>query len=113
MSSFQPEPSKLEQLVAAHARLKRRIHAFRMPIRSKLGIFGMGCFYFSIPVVSGYYIMQWSNGLRESNLGTDRERLLEAKRRWEEQASGNDRPKVVMARTPEPKRVITPPAKVL
>lgn len=112
MSAFQRGPSRLERLLEAHERLKRRIHAFRMPIRSRLGVFGMGCIYFSVPVVAGYYVMQWSNGLREANLGADRERLLEAKRRWAEEAGGS-RPQVVMARTPEPRRAPSEPAKTL
>ena len=28
----------------------------------------MGCVYFSIPVVAGYYLMQYVNGIAEKNL---------------------------------------------
>ena len=68
----------LERIVAAHARLKRRIHAFRAPIRSRWGLFGVGLLYFTVPSVAGYFVMQWSNSVRDRNLGGDgrRERLV-------------------------------------
>lgn len=28
----------------------------------------MGCVYFSVPVVAGYYLMQYVNGIAEQNL---------------------------------------------
>lgn len=68
----------LERLAAAHARLKRRVHAFRAPIRSRWGLFAVGCLYFTVPSVVGYFVMQWSNGVRDRNLGAEgrRERLV-------------------------------------
>lgn len=94
-----PPPGALERLLAAHAELKRRIHGFRVPIESKYGRRAMGLFYFTVPVVAGYWVMQWSNGVRERNLGSDRQRLLDAKQAWGER----ERPTVVMARTPVPR----------
>ena len=102
--------SKLEQLIAAHARLKHRIHSFRVPIQSKYGIFGMGCIYFSIPVVAGYFVMEFTNQRAKANLGEKGELLLLRKREWEQMSST---PTVVMAKTPEPHRVNVAPAKQL
>jgi hypothetical protein len=74
-----------EELAERHERLKRRIHAFRVPIRSRLGLFGVGVIYVTVPMVSGYLIMQWSLRIRDENLGNEgsgRSKLLEAQRRW-------------------------------
>jgi hypothetical protein len=106
-----PGPSRLERLLEAHARLKKRIHSFRAPIKSKAGLFAMGCVYLSVPVVAGYFVMEWSNGAARRNLGEHGELLLARKREWEAQA--NPAPTVVMARTPEPVRAPGGPAKQL
>ncbi|CAM9679589.1 unnamed protein product, partial [Heterosigma akashiwo] len=45
----------------AHERLKTRIHNYRLPL-SPAGQKAMGLIYFTIPVVGGYYIMQWAIG---------------------------------------------------
>ena len=104
-------PSRLENLIAAHARLKQRIHSFRAPIQNKYGLFGMGCIYFSIPVVAGYFVMEWTNNRARKNLGAGGELLLERKRDWERQI--NPTPTVVMAKTPVPHIPVTGPAKQL
>lgn len=96
----------LEEIAARHDALKKRIHAFRVPIKSRLGLFGMGCIYFTTPLVAGWFLMQWSNGIRDTNLGSDdrRQKLLEAKQKWESM----DAPQVVMAKTPKPHKVDIP-----
>ncbi|KAJ1442099.1 hypothetical protein B484DRAFT_342882 [Ochromonadaceae sp. CCMP2298] len=50
-----------------HEELKKRIHAFRIPL-SPAGQRVMGFVYFSIPVIGGYYIMQWAISQSERNL---------------------------------------------
>lgn len=39
-----------------HEKLKKRIHAFRIPL-SPRGQLAMKCVYFSIPLIAGYFIM--------------------------------------------------------
>lgn len=88
-----------------HEALKKKIHGFRMPIQNKFGLFGVGVVYFSIPLVAGYFIMEWSNRVRDVNLGEgQRERLLAAKAKWQA-GTGTDTPTIVMAQTPKPKKV--------
>ncbi len=76
----------LEDAARKHEDLKKRIHSFRIPIRSRAGRFLMGCIYFTTPLVVGYNVMRASDWIRDRNLGGDerREKLVEAKRRWEE-----------------------------
>lgn len=45
-----------EELSAKHERLKKRIHAFRIPL-SPRGQLIMKVVYFSIPLIGGYFIM--------------------------------------------------------
>ena len=47
----------LRELSRRHEALKKRIHAFRIPL-SPTGRRFMGLVYFSIPVISGFYIME-------------------------------------------------------
>lgn len=47
----------LKDLREKHENLKKRIHAFRLPL-SPTGQKLMGFVYFTIPVIVGYYIMQ-------------------------------------------------------
>ena len=47
----------LKDLREKHENLKKRIHAFRLPL-SPAGQKVMGFVYFTIPVIVGYYIMQ-------------------------------------------------------
>lgn len=43
-----------------HEKLKHTVHtAWRYPL-PKWGQYAMGCFYFTIPVVGGWYVMQWA-----------------------------------------------------
>ncbi len=62
--------------------LKERIHAFRMPIRSRAGLFAMGCFYFVIPLVAGKLIMDATTTIAAENNGARGEKLLAAKAAW-------------------------------
>ena len=75
---------RFEDMVAAHARLKARIHAFRYPINSRLGRFGVGCIYFSTPIIAGYWIMRFTNMQADRNLGAEgrREKLIAASKKW-------------------------------
>ena len=61
--------SMIERAFAAHAKLKSRIHTMRFPIKTRAGRFAMACVYFTIPCVCGYGLMQWTNGVRDRNLG--------------------------------------------
>ena len=61
-----------------HERLKKYVHtAWRVPL-PKWGQVAMGCLYFSIPVVRGWYVMQWAIGRSHKSLGPKGE-LLEQK----------------------------------
>eukprot|EP01038_Epipyxis_sp_PR26KG_P004563 gene4563-6435_t len=57
----------LKDISRRHEELKKRIHAFRIPLSPNKRRF-MGLVYFCIPVVSGYYIMQYTTGQAEKNL---------------------------------------------
>ena len=56
----------LRKLSASHERLKEKIHAFRLPL-SPMGVRVMKVVYFSIPMISGYYIMQAAIGYSDRN----------------------------------------------
>ena len=58
----------LRTLGEKHEALKNRIHSFRIPL-SPAGQRVMLCVYFSAPIVAGYYIMQWTNGVAAKNIG--------------------------------------------
>ena len=55
---------------------KRRIHAFRMPISSRLGLNVMRVVYFTVPIVFGWYVMEATNSIARENLGVKGEKLL-------------------------------------
>ena len=76
---------RLDDFLAAHARLKKRIHGMRFPIHSRAGRFAMGCIYFSTPIIAGYWIMRSTNAIASRNLGLEgrREKLIEASRKWD------------------------------
>lgn len=58
-----------------HERLKKYVHtAWRMPL-PKWGQFAMGCFYFSVPVIGGWYVMQWAIGKAHKSIGPKGEYL--------------------------------------
>jgi hypothetical protein len=102
---------QLQRLAEAHGRLKARVHAYRAPIKSRFGLFAVGCVYFTVPLVVGYFVFHWSEGVRDSNLGTAgarRDKLLAAKARW------GGPPALPMATAPGRQlRPELPPAKVL
>jgi hypothetical protein len=56
----------LRSLGERHERLKKKIHSTRIPL-SKNGQRFMAAVYFSIPVISGYYIMQWAQSRADVN----------------------------------------------
>ena len=60
--------------------LKERIHAFKIPIKNPYLLFAVKCFYFTAPIYGGYKIMEWTNKVRDENLGQNREKLLNRKR---------------------------------
>jgi hypothetical protein len=62
----------------SHERVKKYVHtAWRMPL-PKWSQFAMGCFYFSVPVVGGWHVMQWAIGEAHKSIGPKGE-LLEVK----------------------------------
>lgn len=72
--------TRLERIMVAHERLKKRIHSFRLPIHTRLGRFAVGCVYFSVPCIVGYFALQGTNVIRDHNLGKNREVILERKK---------------------------------
>jgi len=93
----------MEKAFAAHARLKARIHAFRLPIQSRLGLFGVGVVYFTVPCLIGYGLLTYTNVVRDKNLGPNRELLIARQKAWKEEERAS-RP-LVMAHPPEPPKV--------
>ncbi len=113
------ETRVMERLFHAHARLKQRIHAFRLPIHTRAGRFAVGVVYFTVPCVVGLGMLQLTNVIRDDNLGKNREKLIERQKAWQADdaavASGSSggvpRP-LVMAVTPTP-RVVPQNTRVL
>lgn len=65
----------IEQLHDRHERLKNTIHnGFRVPL-PRYGQFLMGVVYFTIPVVGGWYIMQWAISKSHHSIGLHGEKL--------------------------------------
>ena len=62
------------RMSAEHASLKERIHTYRIPL-PPAGQKLMGFVYFSIPIIGGYYIMQWAVSHSAMNIGARGERL--------------------------------------
>jgi hypothetical protein len=59
-----------------HEKLKHTVHEkFRYPL-PPWGRFLMGCFYFSVPVVGGWYVMQWAISKSHESIGMHGEKLL-------------------------------------
>jgi hypothetical protein len=59
-----------------HEKLKHSVHEkFRYPL-PPWGRFLMGCFYFSVPVVGGWYVMQWAISKSHDSIGRYGEKLL-------------------------------------
>jgi hypothetical protein len=69
--------------------------------------------YVIVPLVTGWCVMQWTNGLAKDNLGERGEKLLEAKRMWAE--ADTVKPRIFRKDTPlpPPRPVSTPPAREL
>ena len=61
-------------LSARHTALKEHIHAFRIPL-PPMGQKVMMLIYSSIPVIGGYYIMQWAQERAVVNLGKHGENM--------------------------------------
>mmetsp|Transcript_9394 Transcript_9394/g.32024 ORF Transcript_9394/g.32024 Transcript_9394/m.32024 type:complete len:106 (+) Transcript_9394:170-487(+) len=57
----------LVDLHRRHEALKKRIHNVRIPLSPGMRRVAM-LFYFTAPIVGGYYIMQASNSIRDANL---------------------------------------------
>jgi hypothetical protein len=58
-----------------HERIKKFVHeGMRYPL-PKWGRFIMGCFYFSVPVIGGWYIMQWAIHQSHQSIGVHGELL--------------------------------------
>jgi hypothetical protein len=64
----------LRSISARHTALKERIHAFRIPL-PPWGQKIMGFVYFTIPVVGGYYIMEYANQQSARNIGINGSKL--------------------------------------
>ena len=58
----------LRDLGRRHGELKKRIHATRVPLGAR-GQVIMGLVYFSIPVIGGYYIMDWATSRADRKWG--------------------------------------------
>jgi hypothetical protein len=67
--------SWIRSLSDRHERIKEYIHnGFRYPL-PKYGQYVMGFVYFSIPVISGWYIMQWAISKSHQSIGYHGEHL--------------------------------------
>ncbi|KAL7537803.1 hypothetical protein ACHAWF_005900 [Thalassiosira exigua] len=58
-----------------HEKLKHTVHtAWRYPL-PKWGQYAMGCFYFTIPIVGGWHVMQWAISKSVDEIGEQGEKL--------------------------------------
>jgi predicted secreted protein len=58
-----------------HEKIKHTVHtAWRIPL-PKYGQIIMGCVYFTIPVVGGWYVMQWAISKSVDSIGPRGEKL--------------------------------------
>ena len=81
--------SWIRRISERHERLKEYIHnGFRYPL-PKYGQYMMGLVYFSIPVISGWYIMQWAISKSHQSIGYYGENLPKNK---SAQGVGDQRP---------------------
>ncbi len=72
LRDVQPPAALMEHLRAlrdAHARFVARVHAFRLPLRSRGARAAAGAVYVSLPLAAGYGLLQWTVSAREANLG--------------------------------------------
>lgn len=58
----------MKSIPARHEALKKRIHNFKYPL-SPFYLKVVQGVYFTIPIVIGYYIMEWSTAQSVKNLG--------------------------------------------
>ena len=58
----------LRDLGRRHGELKRRIHATRVPLGPR-GQVVMGLVYFSLPVIGGYFVMDWATSRADRKWG--------------------------------------------
>lgn len=68
------------ELSRRHEVLKKQIHSFKIPIKSRSGLFAMSVFYFCGPCALGYLLYQFTEDQRRKNLGEKGE-LLNIRRR--------------------------------
>ena len=73
-----------------HEELKKRIHNFRIPL-SPRQIQVAKVVYFSVPVVAGYFIMEWAQEQSRLNLGEHGEKLVKARVNERQPNGGADR----------------------
>ena len=65
----------LYELHIRHERLKRFVHeGMRYPL-PRWGQYAMGGVYFTIPVIAGYYLMQWNMKMAEAKFGLNGEKM--------------------------------------
>jgi len=58
----------IRDLGRRHGELKQRIHATRVPLGAR-GQVLMGLVYFSIPVIGGYFVMDWATSRADRKWG--------------------------------------------
>lgn len=64
----------MEELFRKHEELKKKIHAFRIPLPPMARRF-MGVVYLSIPLVCGYFIMSYVQKKSIENIGLNGSKL--------------------------------------
>ena len=64
----------LRNLFKKHKELKKRIHNFRIPL-SSTGQKIVGVVYFTVPLIGGYYLFQYTNVKSEQKWGKIIKRL--------------------------------------
>ena len=67
----------LREIGRRHETLKKRIHNFRMPIKTPGGRLAVGCLYFFTPIIGGYFVMQEAISHTDENIGPQGELLRE------------------------------------
>lgn len=106
------ELGRLERFFLAHERLKKRIHSYRLPIHSRMGRFAVGCVYFSVPCIIGYFALQGTNMIRDHNLGANRELIVERKKVFDQEREAERKAMTGNSGTSAPVMAQTPTARV-
>ena len=78
----------LRSVSASHSAFVKRVHAFRLPIRSPALLRLVQASYFCAPLVCGYYVMQATNAMARESLGDRGEKLLAMQRERRRRESG-------------------------